>query len=77
MSRSKKWRLEWAFFLGENGRRQYNQSEKNVFTAASRVSGHVWLLVRITVPNGLKSVKIRVEKPQNNSLYPYFQREPL
>ena len=25
MSRSKKWRLEWAFFLGENGRRQYNR----------------------------------------------------
>ena len=24
MSRSKKWRLEWAFFLGENGRRLYN-----------------------------------------------------
>ena len=24
MSRSKKWRLEWAFFLGENGRLQYN-----------------------------------------------------
>ena len=24
MSRSKKWRLEWAFFLGDNGRRQYN-----------------------------------------------------
>ena len=24
MSRSKKWRLEWAFFLGENGRRKYN-----------------------------------------------------
>ena len=24
MSRSKKWRLEWAFFLGENVRRQYN-----------------------------------------------------
>ena len=22
MSRSKKWRLEWAFFLGENGRRK-------------------------------------------------------
>ena len=21
MSRSKKWRLEWAFFLGDNGRR--------------------------------------------------------
>ena len=25
MSRSKKWRMEWAFFLGENGRRQYNK----------------------------------------------------
>ena len=25
MSRSKKWRLEWAFFLGENGRRKYNK----------------------------------------------------
>lgn len=25
MSRSKKWRREWAFFLGENGRRQYNK----------------------------------------------------
>ena len=24
MSRGVKWRLEWAFFLGENGRRQYN-----------------------------------------------------
>ena len=25
MSRSKKWRLDWSFFLGENGRRQYNK----------------------------------------------------
>ena len=25
MSKSKKWRLEWSFFLGENGRRQYNR----------------------------------------------------
>ena len=24
MSRSKKWKTEWSFFLGENGRRQYN-----------------------------------------------------
>ena len=52
-------------------------SAKNVFTVASRVSGRVWSLARITVPNGLKSVKIGVEKPQNNFLYPYFQREPL
>ncbi|MDY4581533.1 MAG: hypothetical protein SPD81_01580 [Candidatus Faecousia sp.] len=25
MSRSKKWRLEWSFFWGENGKRQYNE----------------------------------------------------
>lgn len=25
MSRSKAWKREWAFFLGENGRRQYNR----------------------------------------------------
>ena len=25
MSRSKKWRLEWVFFLDDNGRRQYNK----------------------------------------------------
>ena len=25
VSRGVKWRLEWAFFLGENGRRQYNR----------------------------------------------------
>ncbi|ODR33134.1 hypothetical protein BEI60_26215 [Eisenbergiella tayi] len=25
MSRSKAWKTEWAFFLGENGRRQYNR----------------------------------------------------
>ena len=25
VSRGVKWRLEWAFFLGANGRRQYNR----------------------------------------------------
>lgn len=25
MSRSKRWKTEWAFFLGKNGRRQYNR----------------------------------------------------
>ena len=29
MSRSKKWRLEWAFFLGGNGRRQYHTLCRN------------------------------------------------
>ena len=25
MSRSQKWKLEWAFFLGADGRRKYNE----------------------------------------------------
>ena len=25
MSKGKAWKIEWAFFLGENGRRQYNR----------------------------------------------------
>ena len=29
MSRSKKWRLEWALFLGRNGRRQYHSLCRN------------------------------------------------
>ena len=29
MSRSKKWHLEWAFFLGVNGRRQYHSLCRN------------------------------------------------
>ena len=33
MSRSKKWRLEWAFFLGENGRRKCKQSFRAVLIA--------------------------------------------
>ena len=39
MSRSKKWRLEWSFFLGENGRRQYNKLCKGVSIPVNRVSG--------------------------------------
>ncbi len=75
MSRSKKWRLEWAFFLGEKAGGSITISVKNVFMAASRVSGRVWSLVRYyNSKNSLNPVKIRVEKPQNNSLYPYFQK---
>ena len=77
MSRSKKWRLEWAFFPGENGRRQYNHTCRKCAHGCKQSFRVYWSLVRITAPSGLKSVRIRVGKPQNNSLYPYFQREPL
>ena len=36
MSRSKKWRLEWAFFLGENGRWQYNHICRNCATGCKQ-----------------------------------------
>jgi len=77
MSRSKKWRLEWRSSWARTAGGSITISVKKVFTAASRVSGRVWSLVRITILNGLKYVKIGVEKTQNNSLYLYFQREPL
>lgn len=25
MSKSNRWKMEWSFFLGKNGRRQYNK----------------------------------------------------
>ena len=34
MSRGVKWRLEWAFFPGENGRRQYNRLCKGCVPAS-------------------------------------------
>ena len=77
MSRSKKWRLEWAFFLGENGRRQYNHICKKCVHGCKQSFRACLVACPHYSSKHLKFVKIRVEKPQNNSLYPYFQREPL
>lgn len=50
MSRSKKWRLEWAFFLGENGRRKYNKVCKGcVHPLQAEFSGGSYLLSPLPV----------------------------
>ena len=77
MSRSKKWRREWAFFLGENGRRQYNKICRDVSIPASRVSGRSWWPAPITSPYAQKSVRIRVENGREFRPCPLFQRPPL
>ena len=75
MSRSKKWRLEWSFFLGENGRRRYNKICKGCVHPASRASGQSSSPVPITSPHARKSVQIRVENGLKNRLRWLF-REP-
>lgn len=66
MSRSKKWRLKWVFFLGENGRRQYNKLCKGCvhpckqsFRAVVESCPHYLFLrsksVEIRVQNGKKT----------------------
>ena len=66
MSRSKKWRLEWAFFLGENGRRKSP-------TPASRASGLSSSPVPITSPHAQKSAAIEVENGAKNRLWRLFR----
>jgi hypothetical protein len=59
MSRSKKWRLKWAFFLGENGRRQYNKACQGCVHDCKQSFRAE--LVASFIPSGLKIVAIRVE----------------
>ena len=77
MSRSKKWRLEWAFFLGDNGRRQYNRLCKNCTHGCKQSFRACLIACPHYSSKRAKNCEIRVEKPQNNPLYPQFQREPL
>ena len=65
MSRSKKWRLEWAFFLGENGRRKYNKVCKGCGLSSSPVP--------ITSPHAQKSAAIEVENGAKNRLWRLFR----
>ena len=73
MSRSKKWRLEWAFFLGENGRRKYNKICKAVSTPASRVFGLFSSPVPTISPHARKSAEIGVENGTENRLWWLFR----
>ena len=50
MSRSKKWRLEWAFFRARTADASTTSSVRDAFIPASRVSGRWCCPVRIIVP---------------------------
>ncbi len=73
MSLSKKWRLEWAFFLGENGRRQYNKLCKGCVHPCKQS----FRTVVVSCPHYLssvpKNVEIRVQNRRRNLLW-WFSR---
>ena len=68
MSRSKKWRLEWAFFLGENGRRQYNHICKKCVHGCKQSFRAVVLSCPHYLSSVPKSAGIRVQNSQRNRL---------
>ena len=74
MSRSKKWRLEWSFFLGENGRRQYNKLCKGYIHPCKQGFRAVVVSSAHTIfPAALKSAGIRVQNGRRNSLWRFFR----
>ena len=64
MSRSKKWRLEWAFFLGENGRRQYNKLCKGCVHPCKQSLSMAWRRVH---SNSMSAVSAAQPKEDTNS----------
>ena len=69
MSRSKKWRLEWAFFLGENGRRQYNKLCKGCVHPCKQS----FRAVVLSCPAAPKNAEIRVQNGSRNRLWRLFR----
>ena len=73
MSRSKKWRLEWAFFLGENGRRQYNKLCKGCVHPCKQSFRAVVLSCPHYLPAAPKNAEIRVQNGSRNRLWRLFR----
>ena len=77
MSRSKKWRLEWAFFLGENGRRKYNKVCKGCAHPCKQSFRAVLIACPHYSPHAQKSAAIEVENGAKNRLWRLFREPPL
>ena len=77
MSRGVKWRLEWAFFLGANGRRQYNRLCKGCIHPCKQSFRAVVVDCPHYQSQRVKKVWIRVGNGQNSPLWRRFQTPPL
>lgn len=77
MSRSKKWRLEWAFFLGENGRRRYNKICKGCVHPCKQSFRAVLIACPHYQSARSKNAGIGVENGLKNRLWRLFREPPL
>ena len=68
MSRSKKWRLEWSFFLGENGRRRYNKICKGCVHPCKQSFRAVLIACPHYQSARSKSVQIRLKWAEKSSV---------
>lgn len=77
MSRNKKWRPEWTFFIGDNGGRQYNHTCRKCTHGCKQRFRRCEIACSHYSSKRSNSVQKKVQKPQNKPLYPQFQRVPL
>lgn len=76
MGRSKKWRLEWAFLLGEDGRRKYNKICKGCAHPCKQSFRVVLISCPITSPHAQKSVGIGLKTGRKTACGGFFKRCP-
>ncbi len=68
MSRSQRWKLEWASFLGENGRRQYNRICRDCVRDCKQSFRVILVECPRYCPQGMKKGLIRVGNGENDCL---------
>lgn len=73
MSRSKKWRLEWSFFLGEHGRRQYNKAFLGCAQECKQSLRAVLIACPRYISKRTKTARIRVSKGKIISCIGFFR----
>nr|WP_101773808.1 hypothetical protein [Peptostreptococcus faecalis] len=69
MSRSKKWKKEWCFFFGENGRRQYNKVCRRCVHDCKQSFRTDLIVCPMYRSKEAKTPPKRVENGQKSSLY--------
>jgi len=69
MSKSKAWKLEWSFFLGENGRRQYNRVCRRCVHDCKQSFRADLVHCPKYIGKGAKKPRKKVENEQKNPRY--------